>query len=243
MATASLVELAGLSFRVLTPAAQPPAALIVHGLASDAEQWAGPADELGAIVYDRRGYGESEAPRPYGATTVEEQSEDALRVLDAVGAGPLVVGGDGFGALVALDLARRHPARVRGLALGNPVLPQFLPDGATWLRKVREDLEAALREGGPPLAVERWLGGRTDAAALARARDAHLAFFADLAALPIWAVTRRELRAIEVPAVITTHPQAPPHIAASAQALGAMLPAAGRSDDGDLSAAIRSLAR
>jgi pimeloyl-ACP methyl ester carboxylesterase len=242
MTTARLVELAGLSFRVLTPTERAPAALLVHGIASDADAWEQQADELGAIAYDRRGYGGSAAPEPYGATTVEEQSEDAVRVLDAVGAGPLVVAGDGFGAVVALDLARRHPGRVRALALVDPVLPQFLPDGATWLRKVREDLEAALREGGPPLAVERWLGGRVDAATLGRAQAAHVAFFADVAALPTWAVTRRDLRAIAMPAVVATDPVAPPHVSGSADVLGELLPGARRTGDGDLSAAVRSLA-
>jgi len=241
MAIARSVELAGLSFRVLAPEREP-RALLIHGLASDADAWAARADALDAIAYDRRGYGGSAAPEPYGATTVEEQSEDAARVLDALDAPPVVVAGDGFGALVALDLARRHPARVRALALGNPIALGFLPDGATWLRKAREVLEAALNEGGPALAVERWLAGRVEPDALARAQQAHLAFFADFAALPTWDVTGRQLRAIDVPTVITTHPAASPHIADSADVLAELLPGARRLDGGDLSAAVRSLA-
>jgi pimeloyl-ACP methyl ester carboxylesterase len=241
MATARLVELAGLSFRVLAPEA--PRALLIHGVASDADAWSATAQELGAIVYDRRGYGGSAAPETYGATTVEEQSEDAARLLEALDAPPLTVGGDGFGALIAADLARRHPARVRALALANPVAVQFLRDGGTeWMRTTREDLEKALRAGGPQGAVERWLGDRGDAATLARARQAHVAFFADVAALPTWQVTRRELRAIAVPTVITADPQAPAHISGSADALAHLMPAAGRAADGDLSAAVRSLA-
>lgn len=220
MVTAHQVQLAGLSFRVLAPPEQP-AALLIHGLASDADAHAATAQELQAIVYDRRGYGGSTAPETYLATTVEEQSEDAARLLDALQAPPLRVHGDGFGALIALDLAHRHPAKVTELVLTNPVVPQFIPE--TWLREVREDLEKALREGGPELAVERWLGGRTDEPTLARAKHAHVAFFADVAALPTWQITRRELRAIAAPTTITTHPQAPPHIQASAAALADLL--------------------
>jgi pimeloyl-ACP methyl ester carboxylesterase len=241
MAIARSVQLAGLSFRVLAPDTEP-RALLIHGLASDADAWAQQAGELDAIAYDRRGYGGSAAPEPYGATTVEEQSEDAVRVLGALGAPPVIVAGDGFGALVALDLARRHQARVRALALSNPIAIGFLPEGAVWLRKAREDLEAGLTEGGPALAVERWLAGRADAATLARAQAAHRAFFADFAALPTWDVTGRQLRSIDVSTVITTHPAAPPHIAASADVLTRRLPNARRVDGGDLSAAVRSLA-
>ena len=242
MAIARSVELAGLSFRVLAPAAEP-RALLIHGLASDADAWSQQAAELDAIVFDRRGYGGSAAPEPYGATTVEEQSEDAVRVLDALDAPPLVAAGDGFGALVALDLARRHPARVRAVALGNPVVLGFLEQGAVWLRKAREDLEAALREGGPEGAVEQWLGGRADAATIARARLAHVAFFADFAALATWEVTRRELRAVGVPVAIAVHPAAPPHVADSAEVLQRLLPDARPVDGGELSAAVRSLAQ
>jgi pimeloyl-ACP methyl ester carboxylesterase len=225
MATARSVELAGLSFRVLAPDSEA-AALLVHGLASDADACAARAGQLGAIVYDRRGYGGSSAPETYGATTVEEQSEDAARLLDALGAGPLRIVGDGFGALIALDLARRHPAKVAALALTDPIAPQFLADGTTWLREIHEDLATALRDGGPQRAVAAWLGERADPETLARAQRAHVAFFADIAALPTWQVSRRELAAITVPTSITAGPEAAPHVSAAAAALTELLPGA-----------------
>jgi len=212
------IDSAGIELRVLVPAGTP-TALIVHGIASDADAWAQRAAALGAIVYDRRGYGGSQAPEPYVGTTVEEQAEDAARLLAALDAPPLIVAGDGLGALVALDLARRHRARVRALALGDPVLLALLPDGAEWLANARADLEATLRAGGHPL----------------------LAPFADLAALGSWSVTRRELRTLELPIAITTRADAAPHVAASAEGLSALLPAAQRLGHGDLSVAVRAL--
>jgi hypothetical protein len=98
-----------------------------------------------------------------------------------------------------------------------------------------------VREGGPAAGVEAWLGGRVPAAALERARAAHAAFFADYAGLASWPVTRRELRALDLPAVVLTGPWSPPHVVAAAEALAGLLPAATRADDGDLVAAVRSV--
>ena len=63
------------------------AVLLVHGLASDAAAMAplapsSPGRGARVIAYDRRGYGASGAPEPYGGTTVEEQAEDAAALLE-----------------------------------------------------------------------------------------------------------------------------------------------------------------
>src|SRR5436190_317100 len=72
-----------------------PAVVLVHGMADAAAGWAPVAEALAAharvIAYDRRGYGDSEAPEPYARTTVEEQAEDAACLMEArgaAGAGP-----------------------------------------------------------------------------------------------------------------------------------------------------------
>jgi pimeloyl-ACP methyl ester carboxylesterase len=241
---------AGVELRHLTAAGRDGAGrvLVVHGIASDADAWAPEAVRLAAAtgatvtVYDRRGYGGSTAPRPYGATTVAEQAEDAAALLRALDAPPALVAGEGFGALVALDLARRHKAAVRALALADPPLLQFVAEGAEALSTQRAALEDALRNGGPAEAVARYLGPAADPARVARAQRAHLAFFADVAGLPSWPVTRRELRAIAVPAVVATTPAAPAHLVAAADALAGLMPAATRSPDTTLTDAIAALA-
>ncbi|WP_354700342.1 Putative aminoacrylate hydrolase RutD [Paraconexibacter sp. AEG42_29] len=222
--------------------------LLVHGQASDARAWQPAARDLAAgglriVTYDRRGYGRSGAPQPYTGTTVAEQTGDAVAVLDAFAAGPAVVAGDGFGALVALDLALRFPERVRALACADPPLLAFVPDAAQELAAERALLEDALRAGGPAAAVARWLEGRTDADAdtLARAQSAARGFFADYAGLSSLAVTRAELRALSVPAVITTGPLTPPGVVAAADALAALLPGARRDPAGDLAGAVRAV--
>jgi pimeloyl-ACP methyl ester carboxylesterase len=241
---ASIVEGAGVALNVVERGAGAPV-LLIHGLASDAEAMAPVAQALAAdartIAYDRRGYGSSGAPEPYRGTTVEEQAQDAAALLGALDAGPAVICGDGFGALVALDLVKRHRPLVRAAVLSNPPLFMFVPEATERLAAQHVELEAAVREGGPEAGVEAWLGGRAQGAALERARAAHRAFFADYAGLASWPVTRRELRALDVPAVVLTGPSSPPHIVAAADALAALLPVAARADDGELVMAVRTL--
>src|SRR5690242_5903550 len=161
-----------------------PAVLLIHGLASDALALDPVAATIAAggaraIAYDRRGYGASGAPEPYHGTTVEEQAEDAAALLRALDPGPVVVAGDGLGALVALDLVKRHRGLVRAAVLSNPVLFALVPEATEMLSTQRAEIEEAVREGGPAAGVEAWLGGRVQGDALARARAAHRGFFAD----------------------------------------------------------------
>jgi pimeloyl-ACP methyl ester carboxylesterase len=240
----AMVEGAGVELACIERGAGP-AVLLVHGLAADAAGQepvvAALADVARVIAYDRRGYGSSGAPEPYEGTTVEEQSEDAAALLRALDAAPAVVCGDGFGALVALDLVKRHGELVRAVVVSDPALFALVPEATEVLSAQRAALEEALRAGGPATGVETWLGGRAGDAALARARAAHRAFFADYAGLASWPVSRRELRALRAPAVVLTTPSAPPHVAAAADALAALLPDATRATDGDTAAAARVL--
>jgi pimeloyl-ACP methyl ester carboxylesterase len=223
-----------------------PAVLLVHGMASDAAALAPVAEAIAGagcrvIAYDRRGYGASGAPDLYGGTTVEEQAEDAAALLRALGAAPAVIAGDGFGALVALDLMQRHRAAVRAAVLSDPPLLQFVPAATEELAGDHERLQQAIRGGGPEAGVEAWLGGRLQGEDLARARAAHRAFFADYAGLASLPLTRRKLRALTVPAVVLTGPASAPSIATAADRLAELLPDARRASDADLPAAVRSL--
>lgn len=224
-----------------------PAAVLVHGLAGGLEDWAGALDVLAAagaraLAYDRRGYGGSSAPAPYTGTTVEEQAEDLAALLAALEVAPAVVAGRDVGALVALDLAKRHRARVRALVLSAPPLYAFAPEAAEVLAGERARLQDAVRAGGPGDAVAGWLGPRAEPATVARARASARAFFADYAGQATWPVTRRELRGYDLPAVVVTAPGDPPHVVAAADRLAELLPRARRAADGDhVGAAVRLL--
>jgi hypothetical protein len=95
--------------------------------------------------------------------------------------------------------------------------------------------------GGPDAAVEAWLRGRADDAALARAKASHQGFFADYAGLASWPVTRGQLRALSIPVTVVTSPSTPWHVARAAEAIVSLVPGAQRREDGDVSAAAAAL--
>ena len=87
------------------------AIVFVHGTATDRRVWretldALPPGERRTIVYDRRAYGDSGAPEPYGGTTVGEQADDLAELIESLGAAPALLVGHELGGLAALDLAR-----------------------------------------------------------------------------------------------------------------------------------------
>ncbi|HST39024.1 MAG TPA: alpha/beta fold hydrolase [Conexibacter sp.] len=251
------VEGAGVALSA-DPRGAGPTVLLVHDLAADGRAWeplvAALGDGVRTLAYDRRGYGASGAPEPYERTTVQEQAEDARAVLERLGAdaadagagagaadaspadaGPLAVG-EGFGALIVLDLLVRLPGLLRGAVLVEPPAYQFSNAATAVLSEQRALLEAALRDGGPASAVEAWRPGADDAV-----RAAHRAFFADFGGLASWPVTRRELRAVNVPVALVTRSATPPHLVETTDALAALIPHARRTADGDALAALRAL--
>lgn len=174
--------------------------VLVHGMAATAGVW-GTLDELpgGAIVYDRRGYGDSTAPEPYTRTTVNEQAEDLAALVAALEAAPALLVGADFGALVVLDVLLRHRPLGRAAVLIDPPLHQFSHEATVALSAERLALEQALREGGPGEAVARWLGEGADPARVEAAKRSAPAFFADYGGQATLPITRRELRGLDLP--------------------------------------------
>ncbi len=223
-----------------------PPLLVVHAMGSDARAWDPELDELAsaglrAIAYDRRGYGASGAPEPYAATTVQEQAQDAGALLEALDATPALLVGDGFGALVVLELLVRRPELARAAVLVDAPLHAFVAEATKALAAERELLEEALREGGPVAAVTAWLGDAVDRERATRAAASQAGFFADYAGQSSWSPSRRELRSIAVPVAVVTRPQAPPHILAAADAVAGLVRGARRASDGAVAAAALAL--
>jgi pimeloyl-ACP methyl ester carboxylesterase len=94
--------------------------LCIHGTGSSTELWMDAGAELAkrgrTVLYDRRGFGRSERPQPL-VMDVGMHADDAAALLEALGADPAVVVGRSQGGEIAVDLALRHPKRVRALAL------------------------------------------------------------------------------------------------------------------------------
>jgi len=220
--------------------------LVVHAMASDAAAWAPALEELAAggaraIAYDRRGYGASGAPQPYAATTVQEQSEDGAALLTALDAAPAVLVGDGFGALVVLELLVRRPQLASAAVLADLPLFAFVPAATEALAAERTLLEQGLRDGGRAEAIGVWLGAFVGAERRERARASAAGFFADYAGQLSWSPSRGELRGIGVPVAVVTGPDSRPHVVAAADAAAKLLADARRRTDGDVVAAARDL--
>lgn len=93
--------------------------LCVHGLASNGRTWDGVADRLHELGHhvatvDLRGHGRSDKPEDgYDFPTL---CADLVAVLDVLGWDDAVLAGQSTGGNLAVDLAVRHPERVRGVA-------------------------------------------------------------------------------------------------------------------------------
>ena len=234
--TSGTVEVGGLPL-AYDDSGEGPAAVFVHGTATDRSLWRETIDALEgqrAIAYDRRAYGDSGAPEPYGGTTVEEQAEDAAGLIEALAAAPAVLCGHGLGAVVCLDVVRRHPALTCGAVLIEPPLHSLSAHGAEAVAALRGRIEQGARDGGPAGAVDAYLletaGGqaleRLGPARVAAARTAARAFAADLAAAPSWEFGRRELRRVELPLIVICGDRSATLWREIAAGLDSMLPSA-----------------
>jgi pimeloyl-ACP methyl ester carboxylesterase len=122
--------------------------LLIHGTGGSALGWGRGVERLHSlgrvIAYDRRGCGESERA---GETSVEEHAEDAAALLEALDAVPASVIGRSYGGEIAIDLALRHPDRVRALVLLEPALLGLVPEAAAWETRLHERVDAAAAKG------------------------------------------------------------------------------------------------
>ena len=103
-----------------------PLLVLLHGFPEFWWGWRHQISELAAaghhvVVPDLRGYNGSEAPADVTAYRLDVLVEDVLGLVDAHGAERVDVVGHDWGAVIAWELAARHPDRVRRLvALAGP---------------------------------------------------------------------------------------------------------------------------
>lgn len=137
-----------------------PPILGLHGTPSSAVMWEGAAVELAkhgrCITYDRRGFLRSGPPQPPETLDLTDHVNDAAALIDALGAAPAVVIGRSTGGQIALELARRFPAKVKALVLLEPAVFTVDPTAAAWAETLRASLIGAVRED-PSLAAERMM--------------------------------------------------------------------------------------
>ncbi|MPY94350.1 MAG: alpha/beta fold hydrolase [Acidimicrobiia bacterium] len=98
---------------------QGPLVVFLHGIGGNRSNWHGQLDALGdsycALTWDARGYGSS--GQGAGPLRFGDFADDAVRLLDHLGAERAHVVGLSMGGMIAQDLAGRAPDRVATLAL------------------------------------------------------------------------------------------------------------------------------
>jgi len=105
------------------------------------------ADRYSVIIYDRRGLSLSTLDDPQEEQRVETHSDDAHRLLAALGSDyePAYVLGSSGGALIGLDLVARHPEQVHTLIAHEP--PTHLLSEHDPIQVMGSIRETYLREG------------------------------------------------------------------------------------------------
>jgi pimeloyl-ACP methyl ester carboxylesterase len=212
-----------------------PAVLLVHETAATGAVWTAVGEALTgqvrAISYDRRGWGRSSAPEGYRRTTVEEQSEDAVALIESSRAAPAVICGAGVGAIVALDLLLRRPDLVAGTLLVEPPVLQLLPIATEALSDDRRRLEAAA--GAREDVIDLYLAGglpglgagvdRLPEELTAAARERPGSVIAELGIASGWRVPLPRLAAAEGQSAIVTARSTPPLLRDASAALAGRL--------------------
>jgi len=149
MPRAKLIEkfpVAGGDYTVAHWAGSGETLLAIHGITASHLAWPGVVDALGAdhAVYapDLRGRGQSNAlPPPYGFAS---HVADLVATMDHYDVTDAVLVGHSLGAYIALELARAHPARVRGIVLVDGGIALPLREGATPEQVIKGVLGPAL---------------------------------------------------------------------------------------------------
>jgi pimeloyl-ACP methyl ester carboxylesterase len=138
-----------------------PSLLLIMGATGDGgvfEQFADLlAEEFTVVTYDRRGNGRSPRPVNWDTTSPEEQADDAVGLLDALGLAPAALFGTSSGGIFALATLIRHPHAVCAAVLHEPALITLFDDPDEARRTVTGVVTAAIESGGPRAGIESFI--------------------------------------------------------------------------------------
>ena len=132
--------------------------VLSHALGLDHRMWDDLAADLGqrhpVLRYDHRGHGGSALPP--GPYSMDDLVDDAARLIDEWGRGPVVFIGLSMGGMVGQGLGIRYPERVRALVLANTTAQYPEAARPVWAQRI-----AAVAAGGMAAVadgvVERYL--------------------------------------------------------------------------------------
>ena len=217
-----------------------PRLLLIHGSAADHTTWtiqlaSSLRERFALIAYDRRGTGGSADADRDGVATVETHADDAADLAAAAAAAPapVIAVGSSFGAVIALDLARRYPERVAGLVLCEPPMApsDVVP---TTPAGFHARFDALVAEAGGEAAAEFFLRTvlgdtayeRMPRTFQARSKALWRAIRADSHALDAYRPRYAELAGVRTPTLLFGGERSAPYFRPTLDALVAALPAA-----------------
>lgn len=184
-----------------------PVVILIHGAGMDRTVWQMQTRNIAhqgrrVFALDLPGHGQSEGP---ALTTIMDMADWMARFMDAAEVGAATLMGHSMGALVALECARRHPARAEqlvltGIAEAMPVHPDLLAAASTAERLAAElivfwGVGEKAQAGGHPL-PGFWVSGASQVL-LENARAGVLA--SDLTACNDYGSAREAASAIGCP--------------------------------------------
>ncbi len=131
-----------------------PPVLLIHGVGLRAEAWGGQIDALAGhyrvCAVDLPGHGESgRLSGPANLATFTDAITDIVT-------GPALVIGHSFGAMIALDMAIRYPARVSGVAALNAIYRRS--DAAKQTVRARAEAYDGRTFADQTSTLNRWFG-------------------------------------------------------------------------------------
>jgi pimeloyl-ACP methyl ester carboxylesterase len=131
-----------------------PLLVMIPGGPADAGVFAGLArclaDRYTVVAYDPRGNSRSTFDGAPEEQQLDVHGDDAARLIEALDPEPAYVLGSSGGGQIGLDLAARHPERVRALVAHEPPCLRVLPDPKEALAGMQAVYDTYRREGVGP---------------------------------------------------------------------------------------------
>ncbi len=129
------------------PWTTPQTVLLLHAAMGNMQRWfrwmPRLARQFRVVRMDLRGHGASQKPAPDEPFSLDQLVDDAVQALDAVGCESAHVVGNSAGGYVGQQLAMRHPARVRSLALYGSTPGLRHSQAHAWIPRIQQ---AGLRQ-------------------------------------------------------------------------------------------------
>lgn len=105
------------------------------------------ADRYTVVAYDPRGNSRSTFDGEIRPLLMDEQADDAARLIEALGGGPAYVFGTSGGGQIGLNLVARHPKLVRALVAHEPPTIMLLDDPSEALAADKDLYDTYVRDG------------------------------------------------------------------------------------------------